>query len=157
MLVVLLVHQVRKIEIVDDQSLTFISLGATGAPGQPGPGLQRTGFMVVRHSQSAQVPDCPSGMVKLWDGYSLLMMQGNDHGYHQDLGSAGSCLQKFSALPYLRCDHTNVCYYGQTNDLTYYLSTTEPMPMMPVQRESNSTLYLTLCCLRSTSECDVIP
>jgi hypothetical protein len=25
-------------------------------------------------------------MVKLWDGYSLLMMQGNDHGYHQDLG-----------------------------------------------------------------------
>ena len=42
--------------------------------------------MVVRHSQSAQVPDCPSGMVKLWDGYSLLMMQGNDHGYHQDLG-----------------------------------------------------------------------
>jgi integrin beta 8 len=91
--------------------------------------------MVVRHSQSAQVPDCPSGMVKLWDGYSLLMMQGNDHGYHQDLGSAGSCLQKFSALPYLRCDHTNVCYYGQTNDLTYYLSTTEPMPMMPVQRD----------------------
>ncbi len=51
------------------------------------------------------------------------------------LGSAGSCLQKFSALPYLRCDHTNVCYYGQTNDLTYYLSTTEPMPMMPVQRD----------------------
>ncbi len=51
------------------------------------------------------------------------------------IGSAGSCLQKFSALPYLRCDHTNVCYYGQTNDLTYYLSTTEPMPMMPVQRE----------------------
>ena len=50
-------------------------------------------------------------------------------------GSAGSCLQKFSALPYLRCDHTNVCYYGQTNDLTYYLSTTEPMPMMPVQRD----------------------
>jgi integrin beta 8 len=42
--------------------------------------------MVVRHSQSAQVPECPSGMVKLWDGYSLLMMQGNDHGYHQDLG-----------------------------------------------------------------------
>jgi hypothetical protein len=74
-------------------------------------------------------------MTKLWDGYSLLMMQGNDHGYHQDLGSAGSCLQKFSALPYLRCDHTNVCYYGQTNDLTYYLSTTEPMPMMPVQRD----------------------
>jgi hypothetical protein len=26
-------------------------------------------------------------MVKLWDGYSLLMMQGNDHGYHQDLGT----------------------------------------------------------------------
>lgn len=50
-------------------------------------------------------------------------------------GSAGSCLQKFSALPYLRCDHTNVCYYGQTNDLTYYLSTSEPMPMMPVQRD----------------------
>ncbi len=61
-------------------------LGAAGPPGPAGPGLQRTGFMVVRHSQSAQVPDCPSGMVKLWDGYSLLMMQGNDHGYHQDLG-----------------------------------------------------------------------
>ena len=46
--------------------------------------------MVVRHSQSAQVPECPSGMVKLWDGYSLLMMQGNDHGYHQDLGKTSS-------------------------------------------------------------------
>jgi hypothetical protein len=64
----------------------FLFLGAQGPPGPAGPGLQRTGFMVVRHSQSAQVPDCPSGMVKLWDGYSLLMMQGNDHGYHQDLG-----------------------------------------------------------------------
>ncbi len=61
-------------------------LGASGPPGPAGPGLQRTGFTVVRHSQSAQVPECPSGMLKLWDGYSLLMMQGNDHGYHQDLG-----------------------------------------------------------------------
>jgi len=68
--------------------LFFVSyeiLGASGPPGPAGPGLQRTGFMVVRHSQSAQVPECPSGMIKLWDGYSLLMMQGNDHGYHQDL------------------------------------------------------------------------
>ncbi len=50
------------------------------------PGLQGTGFIVVRHSQSAQVPECPSGMIKLYDGYSFLMMQGNGHGYHQDLG-----------------------------------------------------------------------
>jgi hypothetical protein len=67
--------------------------GASGPPGPAGPGLQRTGFMVVRHSQSAQVPECPSGMIKLWDGYSLLMMQGNDHGYHQDLGTT-SCTTK---------------------------------------------------------------
>ncbi len=86
-LVVFLVHQVINFEIIDNKLLVLIFLGASGPPGPAGPGLQRTGFMVVRHSQSAQVPDCPSGMVKLWDGYSLPMMQGNDHGYHQDLGN----------------------------------------------------------------------
>lgn len=42
--------------------------------------------MLVRHSQSAQAVDCPSGMAKFADGYSLLMMQRGDQGYHQDLG-----------------------------------------------------------------------
>lgn len=33
-----------------------------------------------------QVPMCPQGMDKLWDGYSLLYVEGQEKAHNQDLG-----------------------------------------------------------------------
>ena len=41
---------------------------------------------MTRHSQSTTVPVCPSGLTKLWEGYSLLYVEGNERSHHQDLG-----------------------------------------------------------------------
>jgi len=59
--------------------------GVPGTPGPPGPVLP-TGFMLVRHSQMTSVPQCPPGSTSLWDGYSLLYLEGNERAHSQDLG-----------------------------------------------------------------------
>lgn len=59
--------------------------GDSGRNGLPGPTLP-SGFMIVRHSQSTSVPTCPQGMSPLWDGYSLLYLEGNERAHNQDLG-----------------------------------------------------------------------
>jgi integrin beta 8 len=47
-----------------------------------------TGLMFVRHSQGSETPECPDrqGMIKMWDGYSLLYIEGNEKAHSQDLG-----------------------------------------------------------------------
>ena len=50
-----------------------------------------TGQMLVRHSQSSSIPLCGQGETKLWDGYSLLYIEGNEKAHHQDLGNTPSC------------------------------------------------------------------
>lgn len=65
--------------------------GFRGRQGQPGPsGLPGRaigiGYTLVKHSQSSQVPMCPQGMDKLWDGYSLLYVEGQEKAHNQDLG-----------------------------------------------------------------------
>lgn len=66
----------------------------------------------------------------MWDGFSLLHIMGNSKTHGQDLGAPGSCLRKFSVMPYMFCNLNDVCDYAQRNDYSYWLSTTEPMPMM---------------------------
>ncbi len=69
-----------------------------GSPGLPGlngldgapckdDGHVPTGHMLVRHSQSSSIPLCGPGELKLWDGYSLLYVEGNEKSHHQDLGT----------------------------------------------------------------------
>ena len=68
--------------------------GNPGIPGTPGnPGLNcdttlnyLTGNMLVRHSQSSNIPRCEPDEHLLWDGYSLLYLEGNEKSHHQDLG-----------------------------------------------------------------------
>lgn len=71
--------------------------GTIGSPGPPGSkGLQGqsctetgdylSGILLVKHSQSTSVPTCPVGQSPLWDGYSLLYIEGNEKSHHQDLG-----------------------------------------------------------------------
>lgn len=47
-------------------------------------------------------------------------------------------------MPFLFCDFNNVCNYASRNDKSYWLSTTEPIPMMPVlEREIEP--YISRC------------
>jgi len=138
--------------------------GARGFPGRPGdpglPGLEGTagrdgddcrvdldyftGNMLVRHSQSSSIPLCSDDEIKLWDGYSLLYIEGNEKSHHQDLGMPGSCVTRFNTMPFMFCDFNNVCNYASRNDKSYWLSTTAPIPMMPVD---NSAIreYISRC------------
>ena len=59
--------------------------GLSGPPGRDGD-APPTGFLLVRHSQSTEVPMCPEGHTKLWEGYSLLYIEGNERAHSQDLG-----------------------------------------------------------------------
>lgn len=67
------------------------NLGTPGKSGPPGPpgAVGRSysiGYTLVKHSQDSQVPMCPQGMAKLWDGYSLLYIEGQEKAHNQDLG-----------------------------------------------------------------------
>ncbi|KAJ8406145.1 hypothetical protein AAFF_G00303760 [Aldrovandia affinis] len=113
-------------------------VGVQGSPGLPGdtgyPGTSRTysyGFLLVIHSQSKEVPECPVDMVSLWSGYSLLYLEGQEKAHTQDLGQAGSCLRIFSTMPFSYCN-TAACNYASRNDKSYWLSTTAAAPMMPI-------------------------
>lgn len=98
----------------------------------------------MKHSQDSQVPMCPQGMAKLWDGFSLLYVEGQEKAHNQDLGQPGSCLPRFSTIPFLYCAPSAVCYYASRNDKSYWLSTTASIPMMPVA-EQQIQPYISRC------------
>ncbi|KAH9527761.1 type IV collagen, variant 2 [Dermatophagoides farinae] len=120
--------------------------GPRGYPGLAGDSASNyfTGILLVRHSQQSSIPECPHGMGKLWDGYSLLYIEGNEKAHSQDLGFAGSCLRRFSTMPFLFCDSNSVCNYASRNDKSYWLTTNAPKPMMPV-REAAIQNYISRC------------
>ena len=66
--------------------------GSTGLPGidgrdaPPGTPPKPRGFFFTYHSQTARAPDCPTGTLPLWEGYSLLHIMGNAKDHGQDLG-----------------------------------------------------------------------
>lgn len=91
-----------------------------------------SGHLLVKHSQSSSIPLCEPGSNKMWDGYSLLYVEGNEKAHHQDLGKPGSCVSRFNTMPFLFCDFNDVCNYASRNDKSYWLSTIAPIPMMPV-------------------------
>ncbi|GFO06154.1 collagen alpha-1(iv) chain [Plakobranchus ocellatus] len=116
--------------------------GRTGAPGSAGikgyqgdrgqPGVPSTGpgILFTRHSQDSMSPICPDGTTELWQGYSLLFVMGNGRSHGQDLGTAGSCLRRFSTMPFLFCNINTVCNVASRSDYSYWLSTTEEMTRM---------------------------
>ncbi|XP_003512487.4 collagen alpha-6(IV) chain isoform X1, partial [Cricetulus griseus] len=117
--------------------------GPFGRPGMPGHNV-RVGYTLVKHSQSEQVPLCPVGMSRLWVGYSLLFVEGQEKAHNQDLGFAGSCLPRFSTMPFVYCNINEVCHYARRNDKSYWLSTTAPIPMMPVG-QTQIPQYISRC------------
>uniref|UniRef100_G1LBL9 Collagen type IV alpha 3 chain n=3 Tax=Ailuropoda melanoleuca TaxID=9646 RepID=G1LBL9_AILME len=111
--------------------------GLKGKPGHIGPPAPETmmrGFIFTRHSQTTAIPSCPEGTEPLYSGFSLLFVQGNEQAHGQDLGTLGSCLQRFTTMPFLFCNIDDVCNFASRNDYSYWLSTPAPMPtdMAPI-------------------------
>ncbi|MEQ2313979.1 hypothetical protein AMECASPLE_007436 [Ameca splendens] len=120
--------------------------GPQGPPGIPGSVSAAHGFLVTRHSQTEVAPDCPLGTSPIYDGYSLLYVQGNERAHGQDLGTAGSCLRRFSPMPFMFCNINNVCNFAARNDYSYWLSTPKPMPMsMEAVTGENIKPYISRC------------
>jgi collagen type IV alpha len=117
--------------------------GNAGLPCSSAPDYL-TGILLVKHSQSEEIPRCDAGQIQLWDGYSLMYVDGNDYPANQDLGSPGSCVRKFSTMPVMACGQNNVCNYASRNDRTYWLSTSKEIPMMPVS-EYEMRPYISRC------------
>lgn len=116
-----------------------------GDPGPIGfgPGYL-SGFLLVLHSQTDGEPTCPMGMPRLWTGYSLLYLEGQERAHNQDLGLAGSCLPIFSTLPFAYCNIHQVCHYARRNDRSYWLASTAPLPMTPLS-EDEIRPYISRC------------
>lgn len=90
--------------------------GTRGGPGLHGPiGMPgrsvNVGYLLVKHSQSEQIPMCPVGMSKLWDGYSLLYFEGQEKAHNQDLGKCSWQSNKINHKMYSYCmsDTTIIC------------------------------------------------
>uniref|UniRef100_A0A3P9HSM9 Collagen IV NC1 domain-containing protein n=1 Tax=Oryzias latipes TaxID=8090 RepID=A0A3P9HSM9_ORYLA len=115
--------------------------GITGPEVRPGaPCREKTmGFLLVVHSQSESIPRCPLQTEKLWEGYSLLYLEGQEKAYTQDLGAAGSCVRVFSTMPFSSCD-MNRCLYASRNDKSYWLSTMANVTREPVMGDSIRSL-----------------
>lgn len=64
-------------------------------------------------------------------------------------GTAGSCLRKFSPMPFLFCNINNVCNFASRNDYSYWLTSPEPMPMSmaPITGESIKPFISRSVCL----------
>lgn len=89
--------------VCDEANHFLFSLpGPRGFPGPPGPdGLPGSmgppgtpsvdhGFLVTRHSQTTDDPQCPPGTKILYNGFSLLYVQGNERAHGQGLGETST-------------------------------------------------------------------
>lgn len=47
-------------------------------------------------------------------------------------GSHSSCISMFSIMPFFQCLRDGTCQLGVRADRSYWLATTEPLPMMPL-------------------------
>lgn len=104
--------------------------GERGLPADSPPRAKSRGFVFARHSQGVNIPECPPNTNKMWDGYSLASVIGASRTVGQDLGLSGSCMLRFSTMPYMFCESKDVCNYAVNNDDSLWLSTPEPMPVM---------------------------
>lgn len=60
--------------------------GPEGEKGSHGPTKELNLGLLVVHSQSANTPRCPGNMNTLWEGFSLLYLEGQERAHTQDLG-----------------------------------------------------------------------
>jgi len=126
--------------------------GERGEHGPPPPPAKSRGYVFARHSQTIQVPECPANTNKLWEGYSIAGNIGSSRAVGQDLGAAGSCLMRFTTMPFMFCDFNNVCNYAQNNDDSMWLSTAEPMSLTMAPIQSRDLMkYISRCVVCETT------
>uniref|UniRef100_A0A3P9AR29 Collagen IV NC1 domain-containing protein n=1 Tax=Maylandia zebra TaxID=106582 RepID=A0A3P9AR29_9CICH len=117
--------------------------GPEGEKGSHGPTKELNLGLLVMHSQSANTPRCPGNMNTLWEGFSLLYLEGQERAHTQDLGQPGSCMRVFSTLPFAPCNK-RTCSYASRNDKSYWLTTMEPVPREHVSGPSIQN-YISRC------------
>lgn len=117
--------------------------GPEGEKGSHGPTKELNLGLLVVHSQSANTPRCPGNMNTLWEGFSLLYLEGQERAHTQDLGQPGSCMRVFSTLPFAPCNK-RTCSYASRNDKSYWLTTMEPVPREHVSGPSIQN-YISRC------------
>ena len=57
-------------------------------------------------------------------------------------GTAGSCVERFSTMPFMFCNMNGVCTYSRRTSTSYWLSTEKPAPMMPVDDYNQILPYI---------------
>lgn len=126
--------------------------GEIGDAAPPPPPPKSRGFVFTRHSQTISIPKCPVNTNLLWEGYSFLSAIGSGRAIGQDLGQSGSCLRRFSAMPFMFCNLNNVCSYAENNDDSIWLTTGEPMPMSMTPIPSRELeKYISRCAVCETT------
>lgn len=65
--------------------------GERGPPGNDSD-IMTDGYLLTRHSQTTEIPTCPTG-TKMWEGYSILYLEGNERAHGQDLSKLFTCLK----------------------------------------------------------------
>ena len=60
-------------------------------------------------------------------------------------GSSGSCLRRFSPMPFMFCNIHGVCTYASRTATSFWLSTGEPVPMMPVTSQEGVRRHIGRC------------
>ncbi|KAF3858330.1 hypothetical protein F7725_011531 [Dissostichus mawsoni] len=110
--------------------------------------LETQETLVSKDLLDLKVPLCPEGSSPLWVGYSLVYLEGQEKAHTQDLGQAGSCLRVFSTMPFSYCNKA-ACDYSSRNDKSYWLSTTAPIPMMPLFGQEISS-HISRCAVCET-------
>lgn len=83
-------------------------------------------LVVAVHSQTENLPNCPTGYDELWNGYSFLAaIGGGTESGSQSLSSPGSCLREFRPIPFTECSRPSgneTCDYSTANDYSYWLT-----------------------------------
>uniref|UniRef100_A0A3B4A852 Collagen IV NC1 domain-containing protein n=1 Tax=Periophthalmus magnuspinnatus TaxID=409849 RepID=A0A3B4A852_9GOBI len=119
--------------------------GAIGPPGKLEGASHSDGFLFTRHSQSLHIPECPAALSRVYSGFSLLFINGNNRAHGQDLGSLGSCLPRFSTMPFLFCNPDSTCRYASRNDYSYWLSTDQSESSSDLLSESQLQNHISRC------------
>lgn len=119
--------------------------GLQGPAGRAGAPPHRDGFLFTRHSQSLQIPECPAASSRVYSGFSLLFINGNNRAHGQDLGTLGSCLARFSTMPFLFCDTDATCRYASRNDYSYWLSTDQSVSSSELMSETQLQDHISRC------------
>lgn len=72
--------------------------GSRGTPGTMSASPEKISFLFTRHSQTTDIPKCPEETKLIYEGYSLLFINGNSRAHGQDLGNSRPCLHFLSFI-----------------------------------------------------------